>query len=131
METKKHEPLFHIVKRDVLPRKISWGIRALAILASLIVCGIITVAVTGLNPIKVYITIVQGAFGTARKTWVTFQNIAILFLISLACNCRLYDLSGRKASQRSDSSAYGCIQSCCRWNLGIDTGILQGKVEYQ
>lgn len=84
MENNKREPLFHVVKRDVLPWKISWGIRALAIVLSLVVCGIITMAVTGLNPIKVYATIFRGAFGSARKTWVTFQNVSILLMISLA-----------------------------------------------
>lgn len=84
MEPKNREPLFHIVKRDVLPRRITWGIRALAIVLSLILCGIITMLLTGLNPIKVYGTIFMGAFGTTRKTWVTFQNLAILLLISLA-----------------------------------------------
>ena len=39
---------------------------------------------TGENPIGVYKTILKGAFGTSRKTWVTFQNLAILLGISLA-----------------------------------------------
>ena len=39
---------------------------------------------TGENPIKVYSTILYGAFGTSRKSWVTFHNLAILLGISLA-----------------------------------------------
>lgn len=113
METRKHEPLFHIVKRDVLPWQISWGIRALAILASLIVCGIITVAVTGLNPIRVYITIVQGAFGTTRKTWVTFQNIAILLMISLALTpafkMRFWNIGGEGQILMGGLAAAACM----------------------
>ncbi len=39
---------------------------------------------TGENPFSIYATIFKGAFGTARKTWVTFQNLAVLLGISLA-----------------------------------------------
>lgn len=81
---KAKEPLFHITKRKSLPIKQSVMIRAVAIILALILCGIITTLTTGLNPIGVYKSIVIGAFGTSRKTWVTFQNLSILLLISLA-----------------------------------------------
>lgn len=78
------EPLFHIVKRDDITRKKAWAIRAIAITLALIFFAIITVALTGDNPISVYATMFTGAFGSTRKTWVTLQNISILLLISLA-----------------------------------------------
>lgn len=81
---KAKDPLFNIVKRDALPWYKSLGIRLIAILAALIVCAIVTTILTGINPIQVYVSIFLGAFGTARKTWITFQNVAILLLISLA-----------------------------------------------
>ena len=84
MKEKNKEPLFHIVKRDALPWYKSLGIRFLAILLALILCGIITTITTGINPLQVYQSIILGAFGSVRKTWVTFQNIAILLLIALA-----------------------------------------------
>lgn len=84
MNEKKKEPFFHIVKRDALPWYQSMGIRALAIVLALILCAVVTTLTTGTNPIQVYKSIFIGAFGTARKTWITFQNIAILLLISLA-----------------------------------------------
>lgn len=84
MKEKNKEPLFHIVKRDTLPIYQSMGIRALAIVLALIVCGIITTITTGINPIEVYRSIITGAFGTTRKTWITFQNASILLLIALA-----------------------------------------------
>ena len=49
--------------------------------AALILCAIITTVTTGINPIQVYQSIFAGAFGSARKTWITFQNISILLLI--------------------------------------------------
>ena len=78
------EPLFHISKRTQLNNSRKYLIRFSAILLSLIFCGIITLLVTGLNPIKVYGTMITGCFGTARKTWVLFQNLAVLLIISLA-----------------------------------------------
>ena len=84
MNNKVKEPRFHIVKRDALPWYQSVGIRAAAILLALIVCAVITTITTGTNPIQVYQSIFVGAFGTARKTWITLQNTAILLLISLA-----------------------------------------------
>ena len=84
MNEKKKEPFFHIVKRDALPWYQSVGIRAIAIVLALIVCAIVTTITTGINPIQVYESMIIGAFGSARKTWVTFQNISILLLIALA-----------------------------------------------
>lgn len=84
MKEKNREPLFHIVKRDALPWYQAVGIRALAIILALILCGIITTITTGINPVEVYKSIVAGAFGSVRKTWITFQNVSILLLIALA-----------------------------------------------
>ncbi|MBO5055838.1 MAG: ABC transporter permease [Lachnospiraceae bacterium] len=84
MNEKSKEPFFHIVKRDALPWYKSIGIRIAAIVLALILCAVVTTITTGINPIRVYESIFLGAFGTARKTWITFQNISILLLISLA-----------------------------------------------
>lgn len=84
MKEKNKEPFFHIVKRDALPWYRSIGIRAVAIVLALILCAVLTTITTGINPIQVYVSIFTGAFGTARKTWITFQNLSILLLISLA-----------------------------------------------
>lgn len=80
----KKEPFIRVSKRTPLPWYGVWGIRLAAILLALIVCGIVTSVTTKLNPLNVYGTMFTGAFGSARKTWVTFQNISILLLISLA-----------------------------------------------
>ena len=84
MNDKKREPLFHIVKRDDLPVMKALYIRLFAILLALILCAIITSVLTGDNPFSVYKTIISGAFGSVRKTWVTLQSVAILLIISLA-----------------------------------------------
>ena len=76
--------LFYLAKRDALPWHKTWLIRGVAIVLALIFCSLITMLLTGLNPVQVFSTIFYGAFGTARKTWVTAQNLAILLGISLA-----------------------------------------------
>ena len=84
MNKKQSGPLFHISKRAALPWYRAWGIRALAIILALIVSALITGVTTGLDPLKIYATIFTGAFGTARKSWITAQNVSILLCISLA-----------------------------------------------
>lgn len=80
----KKQLKFHISKRASLPWYKSWAIRGIAILAALVVCAVVTMLMTGENPISIYATIFYGAFGTTRRTWVTVQELAILLGISLA-----------------------------------------------
>lgn len=75
MAATNKEPFIHMSKRDTLPWQKAWTIRFIAIIAALLVCALVTTVLTGDNPIKVYATIVEGAFGTSRKTWITMQNL--------------------------------------------------------
>lgn len=79
-----HEPLFHIVKRDSMPKLNSFLIRIGSILFALIFCGILTMVLTGENPISVYVTMFEGAFGSVRKFWKLMQSLAMLLCVSLA-----------------------------------------------
>ena len=74
----------HIAKRDTLPLYINIAIRGGAIILALLVCALVTTILTGENPLSIYGTILKGAFGTARKSWTTWENVAILLGISLA-----------------------------------------------
>ena len=76
--------VLHISKRGVLPWYRAWAIRGAAIVLALIVSAVVTTALTGLNPLEVYATMIQGAFGTERKMWILGQNMAILLCVSLA-----------------------------------------------
>ena len=80
----RKESLFHISKRETLPLPKALAIRLGIILLSLIFCGLVTMVLTGENPIGVYGTILDGAFGSSRRAGVTFRNVAILLGISLA-----------------------------------------------
>lgn len=76
--------LAHIIKRDDIVWWKAWGIRIIAVLIALVVCGIVTISLTDLNPIEMYATMIDGAVGTSRLVWNLFQNTAILLCVSLA-----------------------------------------------
>ena len=78
------EPAFHIVKRDKMPFAKSFTVRLIAILASLIFSGIITIFLTKDNPISIYVTMFNGAFGMMPRVWVTLQQTVMLLGVSLA-----------------------------------------------
>ncbi len=84
MRKQNRGPILHISKRPALHWYQAWGIRAAAIVLALIVCAVVTTALTGENPIGVYKTMFAGAFGTKRKAWILGQNLAILLCVSLA-----------------------------------------------
>lgn len=76
--------MIHIAKRKEMPLLQSMAIRGLSVVLALVICGVITTILTGLNPIDVYVTFFSGAFGSARKIWILLQEIAILLCVSLA-----------------------------------------------
>ena len=59
------------------------GIRLIAVLLGLIVCAVVIVLLTGLNPIEVYESLISGAIGTTRRFWVTIRDTMILLLIAI------------------------------------------------
>ena len=83
-ETKVREPLLHMVKRSSLPWWKSWGIRVISVAVALLVCALITVCLTGEDPLGVYAAMIKGAFGTKRRIWGLAQNVAMLLCVSLA-----------------------------------------------
>ena len=83
---KKHEakePILRISKRGGISVPQAWGIRAAAILLALAVSSIIIYAIVKMNPIKVYITMFDGAFGTNKRIWVTIRDTMMLLCIGI------------------------------------------------
>lgn len=74
----------HIVKRDDIVWWKAWMIRVISVLLALVVSGIVTISLTDLNPIEMYVTMIKGAVGTSRLTWNLLQNTAILLCVALA-----------------------------------------------
>ncbi len=86
----KNKPSFslpfevHIAKRDGIPAWKRWMIRSMAILIALLLCALITILITKLNPLTVLKSMINGTFGSSRKTWKTCFYVMILLGISLA-----------------------------------------------
>ena len=78
------QKLFHLSKRKELHWYAAWSIRIAAIVLALVVCGFVTTAMTGENPIAIYKTMWDGAFGTSRRIWNLLQNLSLLLCVSLA-----------------------------------------------
>ena len=68
MAGKTKEPLVHISRRDVLPWYKSMGIRAAAIVLSLLVCSLVMVLTTGENPLNVFAAIFEASFAASRTS---------------------------------------------------------------
>ncbi len=81
---KYREPLARIAKRDAMPVLLSWGIRAAAVLLSLIVSAVVIYSITTMNPLKVYGAMFEGAFGSQRKIWITVRDTMSLLCIGIA-----------------------------------------------
>ena len=86
VKKKERELPFYVVKRGDAAKTFgrSLLIRGGAILIALLLCGIATIFVTGDNPLSIYATMFEGAFGNARNIWKTLQDMAILLCVSLA-----------------------------------------------
>lgn len=83
-ENKVHIPLFHITKRSDIPKWKAWLIRGIAVITALLVCGIVSAIITEGSFGAFFAQMFDGAFGSERRIWKLFQNIAMLLIVSLA-----------------------------------------------
>ncbi|MBQ4556701.1 MAG: ABC transporter permease [Clostridia bacterium] len=81
---KAREPLFHIVKRGGIAWWQSWLVRIVAVLLALVVSGVISFIITGENPIDIYVTMIDGAFGSFHRVRNLLHSLAMLLCVSLA-----------------------------------------------
>ncbi len=75
---------FHIVKREPMVWYKAVLVRAIAIIASLLVSAVVIMMLTSKNPIEIYSSMISGAFGSSLRIWSLMQNVAILLCIALA-----------------------------------------------
>ena len=109
MSEAKREPLFHISKRTDISWQKALLIRVIAIALALGASAIICLLLTDDDPLAIYSTIIKGTFGTPRKTWVTFRDVAMLLCISLAVTpafkMRFWNIGGE------GQTLMGCLAS--------------------
>lgn len=77
------EPMLRISKRDTISWKKAWCIRVLAVLLGLIICAVVIFSLTHLNPVEVYQSIIDGAVGTGRRSFVTIRDTMVLLCIAI------------------------------------------------
>jgi len=135
---KAKQPLFHIVKRGEMPWYFSWAVRAAALALALVCCGAVSTLVTGENPLQIFLTIIDGSFGSSRKFMVLLQNTAMLLCIALALTpafkMRFWNIGGEGQALAGALAAAACMilmknQSnavviCCM----VVTSILAGAI---
>ena len=71
-------------KKEPLPLWKSLLIRLGAIFLSIIVCALVIISVTDLNPFEVFAGIIDGALGSNRRIWVTIRDTLVLLLVAVA-----------------------------------------------
>lgn len=85
------EPLVRIAKRDSMPFWQSLLIRISSVILALVVCGFVIYALIKVNPLEVYKSMVEGAFGSFtkdynffnRRTWITIRDTMMLLCIAV------------------------------------------------
>ena len=85
MEKSKHhsEPLVRIAKRDGVSLLHSVLVRAAAILAAMVVAGLLIYSLTQMNPLRVYAAMFDGALGSPRRIWATLRDCMMLLCIGV------------------------------------------------
>ena len=76
-------PLFHVARRESIQTWKAWLIRLAAVALALAVCAVVIFAIVHINPVKVYATMWDGAFGTAKRLWVTIRDAMMLLCIGV------------------------------------------------
>ncbi len=84
------EPLVHLSKRSAIHPLKAWGVRLIALILGLIVCGLVAFLLIDKlkeKPEKIwdfYNAFIKGSFSTPRKFWKFLKNLSILLCIALA-----------------------------------------------
>lgn len=78
------EPLFHLAKRDNMPRHKALLIRLIAIAVGLLIICIFGYAIIQWTPLDILVTLKEGTFDTANRRWALMESTALLLLLSLA-----------------------------------------------
>ena len=77
------EPFIRISKRSDIAGGKALGIRLISVVLAMLVCAVIIYAIVKLNPLKVYASLFDGAFGTSKRIWFTLRDTMILTCIAI------------------------------------------------
>lgn len=76
-------PFVRIAKRENVSAWHSWLVRVGGLVLALAVCALVIFAIVHLNPIKVYVAMFEGNFGSEKRTWVALRDMAMLLIIGI------------------------------------------------
>ncbi len=79
----KKVPLVRIAKRDSISTMHALLVRFIGILLALTVSAIVIYSIVKLNPIKIYVAMFEGNFGSEKRIWVTLRDMALLLCIGV------------------------------------------------
>ena len=141
-DASRHDPFLRIVKRNSLHWWQNLLIRLAAVILAMAVCAMVIYGIVHLNPLLVYGSIWNGAFGTVTRTWITIKETAFLLCIAVGlaeywrgrtnpdgrrCHSSLHDLPEPYA-QPAASAGNADSQHPRRIDLGSDPGVFQGQI---
>ncbi len=110
---KKREPRFHIVKRTNMPtwKKVSY--RLVAVLVGLVIGSLLLFAFTKASPATFVVELFNGCFGTSRRRWILFRDMALLLIVSLglvpAFKMKFWNLGGNGQILMGALAAVACM----------------------
>ena len=84
MEKIHHRSFLRVTKKDEASLPVKALVIAIAIFCALLVSALFIYFVTKLDPISVYTSMFKGAFGTARRSWITIRDTCLLLMISVS-----------------------------------------------
>ena len=83
-KTQVHEPLFHVVKRDVMPVWKSALIRIVAVVAGILFGALLSMVLIKADPVEFIEALFDASFGSERRLWKFAKDAAVLLCIALA-----------------------------------------------
>ncbi len=113
----KKEPLIHITKRTATSWKRAIAVRAIAVLCALLFAAVVIMALTGQNPIKIYSSMLSGAFGSSRRIWNLLNEVCILLGLSLAVT-PAFRMRFWNCGAQGQTLIGGLATVACMWYLG-------------
>lgn len=131
---------YHLIKRPELPKWKALLYRAIGLLAGFILMDLLLLAFAGANPIEVVECLFRGSFGSSRRVWVTFRELALMLMVALALvpafKMKFWNLGGNGQILIGDLMAIVCMYfmgnaGCPDWAIilvMIPSSILGGMI---
>ena len=125
MAAPNREPLVRLVKRSSIPLWKSVLIRVAAIILSLLFSAVIINLITKLDPVKVFTSMYNGAFGLELRTWNTIRDMMLLLCIAVGL-APAFKMKFWNIGAEGQILVGGIVSAACMISIGdkLPTGLL-------